>query len=122
MQRILIGLAGLYGASAVVMAAAAAHGLNTRLDAGMLQQVRNALQIQGWHALALIGIALWLPQGGLFARAAGLTIALGTFAFCGAVYALALLDVRLPMVAPLGGSVLIVGWLLLTVSAFAARG
>ena len=104
------------------MAAAAAHGLAARLDAGALQQVRNAVQIHGWHALALFGIALWLPHGGIAARLAGVAVAAGTIAFCGGVYALAIGGMRLPMVAPAGGTVLILGWLLLAASAITARG
>jgi uncharacterized membrane protein YgdD (TMEM256/DUF423 family) len=50
------GLGGtwLAGAMAVAMAAAAAHGLPERLDPPALQMLRNAEQIQGWHALALV--------------------------------------------------------------------
>ncbi len=118
MQRILIGFAGLFGAVSDALAAAAAHGLSARLDPGALAQLRNAVQINAWHALALLGIAAWLPRGGMLAEAAGALIAAGTLVFCGAVYLLALGGIRLPHVAPLGGSVLILGWLVLAASAF----
>ena len=118
MQRFLIGFAGVSGAVSVALAAAAAHGLSDRLDPGALAQLRNAVQINGWHTLALLGIAAWLPRGGALAAAAGGLIAAGTLAFCGTVYLLALGGVRLPLVAPLGGTVLILGWLVLAASAF----
>ncbi len=45
---------------------------------------------------------------------------MGLVLFCGAVYALALGGVRLGMVAPVGGTLLMVGWALLGLSAVIA--
>jgi uncharacterized membrane protein YgdD (TMEM256/DUF423 family) len=118
MERVWIGIGGLLGATAVAMAAVAAHGLAGRYDATAIQQVRSALQIQGWHALALLAVALWSRRGGWAAQAAGYAFAIGTVLFCGDVYALALAGVHLSGVAPAGGLLLIAGWLLLAGSAF----
>ena len=52
--------------------------------------VRSAVQMQGWHALALVLAGLWAPRGGLLAHLAGAAFALGMLLFCGAVYSLAL--------------------------------
>ncbi|MBV8401068.1 MAG: DUF423 domain-containing protein, partial [Acetobacteraceae bacterium] len=41
----------------------------------------------------------------------------GLVLFCGAVYALALGGLRLPAVAPAGGVLLMLGWLLLGIAA-----
>jgi uncharacterized membrane protein YgdD (TMEM256/DUF423 family) len=41
--------------------------------------------------------------------------------FCGSVYALALADVRVGLVAPAGGFILMLGWLLLAASAVWGR-
>ena len=102
------------------MAALAAHGLGT-LEPTALQQVRSAVELQGWHALALLGCGLWARRGGWLADAAGFAFAIGTLLFCSAVYLLAVLGVRLPGVAPAGGLLLIGGWLLLGGSALARR-
>jgi uncharacterized membrane protein YgdD (TMEM256/DUF423 family) len=99
------------------MAAAAAHLLPGRLDAASLGMVQSALQMQGWHALALLFVGLWAPRGGLAAVAAGAAFVSGTVLFCGAVYALALFGMQLPAVAPAGGMLLMLGWLLLALSA-----
>ena len=120
MERLWIVLAGLVGASAVTMAALAAHGL-AQLDPTSLQQVQGAVQMQGWHALALLGCGLWARRGGRLADAAGFAFAIGIALFCAGVYAVALAGVRLPGVAPAGGLLLIGGWLLLAVSAYARR-
>jgi uncharacterized membrane protein YgdD (TMEM256/DUF423 family) len=119
MQRVWMALGALAGLTAVAMAAVAAHGLG-RLDAGALAMVRSAIEMQVWHALALLACGLWVPRGGRLADWAGAAFALGIVLFCGGVYALALFDVRVAMVAPVGGTLLMLGWLLLGVSAMAA--
>jgi uncharacterized membrane protein YgdD (TMEM256/DUF423 family) len=121
MHRIWIGLGSVAGLTGVAMAAAAAHGLPQRLDPASLQMVRNALQMQGWHALALVACGLWAVRGApsLVGWAAG-AFALGLLLFCGAVYAFALASVRIPGVAPLGGTLLMLGWALLGLAALRA--
>jgi uncharacterized membrane protein YgdD (TMEM256/DUF423 family) len=122
--RLWVGIGSLIGLGAVAMAAAAAHGLPGRLDPAALEMTRSAVQIQGWHALALLFTGLWAPRGGILVHAAGMAFAGGTLLFCGAVYALALFSLHLPLVAPTGGVLLMLGWLLLGMSAFhhGARG
>jgi len=78
--------------------------------------VSNALQMHGWHALVLLACGLWAPRGGWLADAAGASFTIGLVLFCGAVYPLALDSVRLPLVAPVGGTLLMAGWLLLCLS------
>jgi uncharacterized membrane protein YgdD (TMEM256/DUF423 family) len=102
------------------MAAVAAHGLSG-LDAGAVGMVRGAVQMQGWHALALVGCGLWAPRGGLLANLAGAAFALGLMMFCGSLYALALGGVSLGLLAPAGAITLMVGWALLGLSALRAR-
>jgi uncharacterized membrane protein YgdD (TMEM256/DUF423 family) len=116
MQRIWIALGSLAGLTAVAMAAQAAHGM-AWLDPPALAMMRSAIEIQGWHALALLACGLWSPSGGRLADWAGAAFALGIVLFCGAVYAVALSGVRLGFIAPLGGTLLMVGWLLLGLSA-----
>jgi uncharacterized membrane protein YgdD (TMEM256/DUF423 family) len=118
MQRIWIGLGALAGLGAVAMAAFAAHGI---ADAGALRIVSSGVQMQGWHALALLAVGLWAPRGGWLAEAAGAAFAVGMVLFCGAVYALGLNGVSWGVVAPSGGVLLMIGWVLLGVSALRAR-
>ncbi len=118
MQRIWIGLGSLTGLGTVAMAAFAAHGI-TDPDAARI--VASGVQMQGWHALALLATGLWTPRGGWMAHAAGLAFAIGTLLFCGAVYARGLTGHALGAVAPTGGTLLMFGWLLLAASAWRAR-
>lgn len=115
MQRLWMAIGALAGLSAVAMAALTAHGLEG-LDPAAQQMVRSALEMHGWHALVLLACGLWAPRGGRLADAAGAAFTTGLVAFCGAVYSLALDGIRLPLVAPIGGTLLMVGWLLLCLS------
>jgi len=114
MQRIWIGLGGLAGFGAVAMSAVAAHGT---ADPAAWRIVSSGAQMQGWHALALLGVGLWAPRGGWLTQAAGIAFVLGMILFCAAVYSLGLAGVSLGVVAPTGGTVLMLGWLCLAASA-----
>jgi uncharacterized membrane protein YgdD (TMEM256/DUF423 family) len=118
MQRIWIGLGALAGFGAVAMAAFAAHGI---ADAAALRVVSSGVQMQGWHALALLAVGIWAPRGGRLVDAAGAAFVAGMVLFCGAVYLLGLASVSLGMVAPTGGVLLMIGWLLLGASALRGR-
>jgi uncharacterized membrane protein YgdD (TMEM256/DUF423 family) len=102
------------------MAAFAAHG-TTGLDPNRVVMIRNAVQMQGWHALALIGCGLWTPRGGALCAWAGAAFTLGLLLFCGAVYTLAIAGASVGALAPVGGMLLMLGWLLLFVSALRTR-
>lgn len=115
MQRLWMAIGALAGLSAVAMAALTAHGLEG-LDPAAQQMVHSALEMHGWHALVLLACGLWAPRGGRLADAAGAAFAVGLVLFCGAVYSLALDGIRLPLVAPIGGMLLMAGWLLLCLS------
>ncbi len=117
MHRVWVGLGALAGLGAVAMAAAAAHALGG-LSPGMLRAVDSGVQMQGWHALALVLCGVWAAgRPGWLVHAAGAAFAAGLVLFCGAVYGLALGGVATGPMAPIGGSLLMLGWLLLAVSA-----
>lgn len=118
MQRIWIGLGSFAGLGAVAMAALAAHGIG---DATVARIVGSGVQMEGWHALALLAVGLWAPRGGWVAQAAGVAFAVGLVLFCGAVYSLGLAGVSWEMLAPTGGVLLMIGWLLLGLSTLRGR-
>jgi len=120
MQRLWIGLGALAGLTAVAMAALAAHGVPW-LDPPAQRMLHNALQMHGWHALALLACGLWAPRGGRLVDWAGAAFSLGLLLFCGAVYALVLVGLHIAMLAPIGGMLLMLGWALLGLSTFRRR-
>jgi uncharacterized membrane protein YgdD (TMEM256/DUF423 family) len=124
MGRIFLALGALAGALAVAMAAASAHALSERLDAKALEAVRGAVQMQGWHAIALVLTGLWLmrapPLAHQLGTLAGFGFLIGALLFCGAIYAHRLAGLTIGPIAPIGGITLILAWLLLMASALAA--
>jgi uncharacterized membrane protein YgdD (TMEM256/DUF423 family) len=121
MDRLWLGLAGLLGLTGVIMAALAAHALPTRITPTALGLVHTAIEMQMWHALALLacGILARAGAGPRRVTIAGSAFALGTVLFCGAVYSLALAGLELPAGAPTGGLLVMAGWISLGSLAFA---
>ncbi len=87
-----VALAALIGLLAVAAAAGAAH---LPVDASQSRAIASAVQMQGWHALALLACGIWGARGGRLTHAAGAAFALGTLLFCGTVYAGALSAARI---------------------------
>lgn len=98
---------------AVSFGAFGAHGL---ADAQARAWVETGAQFQLPHAaalLALVALGGGKPMRPLMA-AGGWALGLGSLAFAGALYALALgLPRGLAAVAPLGGTAMMLGWLAL---------
>ena len=116
--RVWVGAGALAGLLAVAAAAGAAH-LATR-GAGDAAALGSAVQMHGWHALALVGAGLWGARGGRLTHFAGAAFILGLLLFCGTIYISALGGPRLTALAPAGGTAFMLGWLLLAVSALRA--
>jgi uncharacterized membrane protein YgdD (TMEM256/DUF423 family) len=113
MERIWILCGAAAGLTAVAAAAAIAHAWSpVRPDPTALQQAQSALLMHVLHTPALLAVA-FLSARGRLVNLAGAAFALGLLLFCGAVYAQAGFSIRLPHVAPLGGLLLLAGWLLL---------
>jgi uncharacterized membrane protein YgdD (TMEM256/DUF423 family) len=118
MQRTALILSGFYGFTTVLMAALASHLLAGRLDAASLTILHTGIDVEAWHALALLALAL---GGAPLRKAAWRAITLfgfGTLLFCGAVYYRAISGHSLGGVAPTGGISLMLGWLALFAAGF----
>ncbi len=117
MTQILIALAGLMGASGVVLTAASAHG---RPGAGL--DAAGYLLIL--HALAVVATIMAAAHGHIAPRIgtlAAFAFVIGAVLFAGDVAMRAYLGTRLfPMAAPAGGTILIVSWLVLSAAALTA--
>ncbi len=113
--RLWIAAGALAGFGGVVLSAIAVHALPQRLEPSALHQVQVAIQMQVWHALALLATGLLAARGGRtrLLNLAGTAFLAGILLFCGAVYSGALAGVHLGPLAPAGGLILMLGWLLL---------
>lgn len=102
----VLTFAGLFGALGVAAAAAAAHRAEPMLDTASAMLLAHAPALLGLAAARAAGLA----PSGLLALSAALII-LGGALFCGDLAARVYLGGRLfPMAAPIGGSSLILGW------------
>ncbi len=116
-SRLWLGLGGLMGALAV---AAAAYSAHAPIDPGRMRAVSSAVQMQGWHALALVACGLLGGYGGWTVNVAGTLFLVGTLLFAGAVWVPQFGGPSLGMTAPVGGTMLMLGWLVFAAAAFRA--
>jgi uncharacterized membrane protein YgdD (TMEM256/DUF423 family) len=114
-MKLLLVLGALNGALAVMLGAFGAHGLKSRVDAAMLDVWSTASEYHVYHALALLLCGLLAKVFGASGIvSAGIVIAVGMLVFSGSLYLMVLTGQRwLGAVTPLGGTALIVGWLML---------
>jgi len=113
----------LFGLTGVAAGAFGAHALKARLDPDALAVFETGARYQLVHALALLGAA-WVAQQwpGRAARLSAMLFGAGIVLFSGSLYALALTGVRgLGAITPVGGVLLLLGWLAMAVAATRGR-
>lgn len=108
-------VASLLGAAGITAGAFGAHMLEQRLSESALATFETAVRYQMYHALAL----LWLgsaakSEGIVRMRLTAWCWIAGILLFSGSLYAVSLFGIRsFGMVAPIGGTLLIAGWIVL---------
>ena len=105
---------------AVALGAFGAHALRQRVPPELLTVFETGVRYHAYHALALFAVA-WLAErtGGELVDWAGWAFTLGVVVFSGSLYLLALTGTRwLGAITPLGGTLFIVGWIVLLVASF----
>ena len=114
-SRFWLSAAAANGLLAMAMGAFAAHGLKDRISGEALGWIRTASDYQMWHGLALLAISVLGPSGnGEALKAAAAAFLIGIILFSGSLYLLALVGWRgFAWVTPLGGTALLLGWVLL---------
>jgi uncharacterized membrane protein YgdD (TMEM256/DUF423 family) len=125
--KIWLLIGALLGALAVACGAFGAHGLEIHLkkdgsfgaeDVRLIEVWETAARYQIYHALALLAVGLF----GMWRRSqavsvAGAAMAVGTIIFSGCLYALVLSGEKwLGRIVPIGGALMIAGWIALTVA------
>lgn len=112
MQRLFILIGGLAGGGGVALSAVAAHAGG--------DYVATASSFLMAHAPTLLAIGL-LGRG-LVLATGGAVLVVGLLLFCGDLLMRYYLGDRLfPMAAPTGGTLMIIGWVVVALSAFATR-
>ncbi len=115
-------IGAINGFLAVAAGAFGAHFLKNRLSAFDLATFETAARYQIYHALALLAVsALAHTRPSATVTASGWCMLFGTTLFSGSLYGLTLGGWKwLGPITPLGGLLLLAGWLLLAVAACVA--
>ena len=113
--KIILQLAALLGALGVAIGAFGAHGLRPMLEAsGRFDTFETAVRYQFYHTLALLAVGVLLqarPELRLLSTTAWLWLG-GVLLFSGSLYTLCFTGItKLGAVAPIGGLLLIAGWI-----------
>ncbi|OTG85289.1 hypothetical protein B9T31_12485 [Acinetobacter sp. ANC 4558] len=115
-----IAIAALNLALAVILGAFGAHGLKVRATESQLEWWQTSTDYFFYSALGLLAlgiIAKVIPQ--IPIKSSFLLIQVGILFFCGSLYIMALgLPRGLGAITPIGGALMIFGWLLLAWNAF----
>ncbi len=112
-EQVAVAGAGLLGATGVGLAAYAAHA--SALDGRHAAILQRGVEMQIWHALALLGAA---RIAGRCAAVAVWGLLAGTLLFCAGVDTFAFGEAAIVGMAPVGGTLLILSWLVLGAAAF----
>lgn len=128
MKEAVLICGGIFGTLAVVFGAFGAHGLKKFLEQEQLKSFETGVKYQMYHALLLILAGILFPFSGYSQNLMGWFLILGVFFFSFSIYGLVLSAAKgkkmafLGPVTPLGGLLLVMGWILFTVNVAATAG
>lgn len=115
-QKIHLFFAALFGATSIALAAAGSHAFHDELVANdLLSAFQKGIDYAMYHALALLGVVVLQQMIPLSKwHWVGYVWIMGTLCFAGGLFLHSLLQLHqfVPIV-PVGGVMLILGWLLL---------
>jgi uncharacterized membrane protein YgdD (TMEM256/DUF423 family) len=103
---------------AVILAAAGSHIFKLDRSSEMYLLFNNAVVFQLLHAILLLWLCS-LKSPDFWIRSTIISMLIGVFLFCGGLYVLVLFGKSsFTWLIPVGGSLLILGWLNLSISGF----
>ena len=120
-QQIIIVTASTFGMLAIILGAFGAHALKKTLTEDQLKSFETGVKYQMYHAIVLLTLGFNFEYT---TKAMYWCFTLGVILFSFSIYGLVLSDVKgkkmklLGPITPLGGLLLLVGWVLLFVQAF----
>lgn len=124
MNKTIFSTGILFGVLSVILGAFGAHGLEQLIDANAIMTFETGVRYQMYHALFLLILAntKFLPE--LHKNAIFYLIVMGTVLFSFSIYFLATNTLtsfdfkKIALLTPLGGTLLIFGWILLAYRVF----
>lgn len=109
---------------AIILGAFGAHALKEKLDPEQLSSFEVGVRYQMYHGLALLALGLAADKFKFSLKVFNVLILIGTISFSFSIYLLSIKDIIgadlsfLGPITPIGGSVLIVSWMILLVKIF----
>ncbi|EDP94634.1 DUF423 domain-containing protein [Kordia algicida OT-1] len=122
MEKIVLNIATLYGALGIIFGAFGAHALKKVFSEELLKSFETGVKYQMYHALVLLVLGFQLSFTETIEKSAAWCLILGTFLFSFSIYGLCLSSAKgkklrfLGPITPLGGLLLVMGWILLGIS------
>ena len=120
-QQIIIFTAAVFGMLSVIFGAFGAHGLKKTLSKDQLHSFEVGIKYQMYHAIVLLTLGLNFKS---ITSAIYWCFTLGILLFSFSIYGLILSDAKgkklkfLGPITPIGGLLLVIGWLLLLINVF----
>ncbi|WP_341228153.1 DUF423 domain-containing protein [uncultured Arcticibacterium sp.] len=119
MNKTFLIFGAILGLLGVLVGAFGAHALKETLEkAGNMATFETAVKYQFYHALALVLTGILFKEfPSNYSNYAGYSFFMGTIIFSGALYLICFTGIKtFGAVAPIGGSLLILGWFFLIMS------
>ena len=121
----IVGItAAIFGSTAIILGAFGAHALKKILTEDKLASFETGVKYQMYSALALLCISMTMDFNKSSQSVAFYCISIGTVLFSGSIYGLSLASYLnknlkfLGPITPLGGLLMIIGWVAIMVSYF----
>ena len=126
LSNILLAIASFYGMTSVIIGAFASHYLRNRLVPKYFESIKTAVTYQMMHAIVIIIlITLYFYYKHSIFQISSFFFIVGTLLFSGSIYFLVYANYTfliypkwIGVITPVGGALLIIGWLLMMISAF----
>lgn len=116
-ERMIGCLVAFSGAITVMLGAYAAHGLAVHASAELVHAAETGVRYQAWHTLAIMAVLMGQRVVNLPGWHWPVALwGLGVVGFSGSLYAMAMAGWSVGIVTPIGGALLIAGWLMLAVA------
>lgn len=121
-MKFFLQAGALFGALAVVLGAFGAHALKASLSAAnRLETFETAVRYQFYHALALVLVGILMKFTGGDTKLltwSGYSFIGGILIFSGSLYAICFTGItKFGATAPIGGLLMILGWILIFIAA-----
>lgn len=124
MSRTNLGIASILGVITIILGAFGAHALKDKLDPDAMQSFETGVRYMMYHVLALLFINTTSLLNEKSKKKISFLFFAGILFFSGSIFAITLELVsakKIWFITPLGGLLLILGWVLAAVSFFRSQ-